>query len=187
MGLLTCFDAKTGAIRCSERLGSGAEGFSSSPVSDGRNLRIPFSFGQCADGVVDRPRPAEALPKRLNSRVATACSGRPRLPVSTPGSVFDFARQDNSEGRAVPGPGLILEQPAVPFDDASGHRQAKASAGFLGAEERVEKALLDFGRDALAVVGYFWRFGLATGLPARLTKRRLKGQDEAPPHLRLRN
>jgi outer membrane protein assembly factor BamB len=45
MGLLTCFDAKTGAIRYSERLGSGAEGFSSSPVSDGRNLYFASELG----------------------------------------------------------------------------------------------------------------------------------------------
>jgi outer membrane protein assembly factor BamB len=43
MGVLTCFDAKTGATRYRERLGSGAEGFTSSPVSDGRNLY--FSSG----------------------------------------------------------------------------------------------------------------------------------------------
>lgn len=37
-GILTCFDAKSGAIRYSERLGKGAEGFTASPVSDGRHL-----------------------------------------------------------------------------------------------------------------------------------------------------
>ena len=41
------------------------------------------------------------------------------------------------------------------FNDASGNRQAEAGAGFLRAEERVEQALLDFGRDALAVVSHF--------------------------------
>ena len=53
------------------------------------------------------------------------------------------------------GPGLILEHAAVPFNDAGGNRQAEARAGFLRAEERVEQALLDFGRDAFAVVSHF--------------------------------
>jgi outer membrane protein assembly factor BamB len=44
-GALTCFDAKTGAIRYSERLGSGGEGFSSSPVSDGRHLYFASEVG----------------------------------------------------------------------------------------------------------------------------------------------
>jgi outer membrane protein assembly factor BamB len=37
-GVLTCFDAKTGKIHFSERLAPGNEGFTASPVSDGRNL-----------------------------------------------------------------------------------------------------------------------------------------------------
>lgn len=37
-GVLTCFDAKAGAISYSERLGAGNEGFTASPVSDGRHL-----------------------------------------------------------------------------------------------------------------------------------------------------
>jgi outer membrane protein assembly factor BamB len=37
-GVLTCFDARTGAIRYSERLVRGGEGFTASPVSDGRHL-----------------------------------------------------------------------------------------------------------------------------------------------------
>jgi outer membrane protein assembly factor BamB len=37
-GLLTCADAKTGEIKYSERLSNRGQGFSSSPVSDGRHL-----------------------------------------------------------------------------------------------------------------------------------------------------
>ncbi len=44
-GILSCFDAKTGAIRYSERLGSGREGFTASPVSDGRHLYIASEVG----------------------------------------------------------------------------------------------------------------------------------------------
>ena len=37
-GVLTCFDALTGKIIFSERLGGQAQGYTASPVSDGRNL-----------------------------------------------------------------------------------------------------------------------------------------------------
>ena len=45
-GVLTCFDLTTGAIRYSERLGNSREGFSASPVSDGRHLYFTSEVGQ---------------------------------------------------------------------------------------------------------------------------------------------
>lgn len=45
-GVLTCFDAGTGAIRYSERLGAGNQGFTASPVSDGRHLYFASERGQ---------------------------------------------------------------------------------------------------------------------------------------------
>jgi len=44
-GVLTCFDAKTGAIKYSERLTARGEGFSASPVSDGRHLYFASELG----------------------------------------------------------------------------------------------------------------------------------------------
>jgi len=44
-GVLTCFDAETGAVHYSERLGNGSEGFTSSPVSDGRHLYFASEVG----------------------------------------------------------------------------------------------------------------------------------------------
>jgi outer membrane protein assembly factor BamB len=44
-GVLTCFDAKNGAIHYSERMGNGSEGFTSSPISDGRNLFFASEVG----------------------------------------------------------------------------------------------------------------------------------------------
>ena len=44
-GIVSCFAARTGAIRYSERLGNGAEGFTASPVSDGRNLYFTSEVG----------------------------------------------------------------------------------------------------------------------------------------------
>jgi outer membrane protein assembly factor BamB len=45
-GVLTCFDAKTGAIHYGERLGTGNQGFTASPVSDGRHLYFPSELGE---------------------------------------------------------------------------------------------------------------------------------------------
>ncbi len=44
-GIVTCFNAKSGAIRYSERLGNGSEGFTASPVSDGKNLYFTSEVG----------------------------------------------------------------------------------------------------------------------------------------------
>ena len=44
-GLVTCFDAKTGKVRYSERLSKSSEGYTASPVSDGRNLYFTSELG----------------------------------------------------------------------------------------------------------------------------------------------
>jgi outer membrane protein assembly factor BamB len=45
-GIVTSFDARTGAIRYTERLTRGGEGFTASPVSDGRNLFFTSELGK---------------------------------------------------------------------------------------------------------------------------------------------
>ena len=44
-GILSCFDARTGDIHFNERIGSGSEGFTASPVSDGRHLYLTSEVG----------------------------------------------------------------------------------------------------------------------------------------------
>ena len=44
-GLVTCFDAKTGEVRYSERLSKTSEGYTGSPVSDGKNLFFTSELG----------------------------------------------------------------------------------------------------------------------------------------------
>ncbi len=44
-GIVSCFDAKSGTVHYSERLGNGTEGFTASPVSDGRNLYFTSEIG----------------------------------------------------------------------------------------------------------------------------------------------
>jgi outer membrane protein assembly factor BamB len=44
-GVLSCFDARTGAVKYSERLTTNGQGFTSSPVSDGHHLYITSEQG----------------------------------------------------------------------------------------------------------------------------------------------
>ncbi len=44
-GTVTCFDAATGAVKFSQRLPSGGQGFSASPVSDGRHVYFTSEQG----------------------------------------------------------------------------------------------------------------------------------------------
>jgi len=44
--VLTCFDATTGKIVYSERLSSIAQGYTASPVSDGRHIYFPGETGK---------------------------------------------------------------------------------------------------------------------------------------------
>jgi outer membrane protein assembly factor BamB len=45
-GVVTCFDGPTGRILYSERLGGPAQGYTASPVSDGRHLYFPGETGK---------------------------------------------------------------------------------------------------------------------------------------------
>ncbi|MEI6340476.1 MAG: PQQ-binding-like beta-propeller repeat protein [Verrucomicrobiota bacterium] len=45
-GVLTAFDARAGTVRYSERLTKSGEGFTASPVSDGRHLYFPSETGK---------------------------------------------------------------------------------------------------------------------------------------------
>jgi outer membrane protein assembly factor BamB len=45
-GVLSCFDAKTGEIRFSERLSNIAQGYTASPVSEGRYLYFSGETGK---------------------------------------------------------------------------------------------------------------------------------------------
>src|SRR5438132_13065306 len=74
---------------------------------------------------------------------------------------FDFicsflhARQDNAKGRTAIDLGLILECTAMFFNNARRDRQAQPGAGLFRGEERVEKPLLNFQGNTLAVVNHF--------------------------------
>src|SRR5437773_11045363 len=78
--------------------------------------------------------------------------------------IFLHARQDNAKGRTAPDLGLILERPAMFFNNARRDRQTQPGAGLFGGKERVEEALLNFQRDALAGVNQF-QDDYGSGLP----------------------
>jgi outer membrane protein assembly factor BamB len=45
-GVMSCFDARTGELHYSERLGDGSEGFTASPVSDGKHVYFASEQGR---------------------------------------------------------------------------------------------------------------------------------------------
>lgn len=45
-GVMSCFDARTGEVHYSERLGDGSEGFTASPVSDGKHIYFTSEQGR---------------------------------------------------------------------------------------------------------------------------------------------
>jgi outer membrane protein assembly factor BamB len=44
-GKVTCYDAATGAVKYTQRLGTGSQGFTASPVSDGRHVYFTSEQG----------------------------------------------------------------------------------------------------------------------------------------------
>jgi hypothetical protein len=44
-GKVTCYDAATGAVRYTQRLSAGSQGFTASPVSDGRHVYFTSEQG----------------------------------------------------------------------------------------------------------------------------------------------
>jgi outer membrane protein assembly factor BamB len=79
IGMLTRFDAKTGAIQYSERLTKGGEGFTASPVSDGRNLYIVSELGK----VFVVPVGTEKLTIAATNELGETCMATPAISEGT--------------------------------------------------------------------------------------------------------
>jgi len=78
-GVLTCFDARTGAIRYSERLASaGGQGYTASPVSDGQNL---FFVSEVGNVFVVPAQPEFAV--RTFNVLGESCMATPALAEGT--------------------------------------------------------------------------------------------------------
>lgn len=73
-GAVTCLDARTGAVKYTERLASTSEGYTSSPVSDGRHLYFTSELGNV---FVVPAKPAFSV-------VATNSLGEDQTCLSTP-------------------------------------------------------------------------------------------------------
>jgi len=73
-GVVTCFDGKTGKIRFSERIGDGKQGFTASPVSDGKHIYFPSEIGN----VVVLPV-AEKFSTVATNNLADICMATPAI------------------------------------------------------------------------------------------------------------
>lgn len=85
-GVLTCFDAKSGAIRFSERLTRSGEGFTASPVSDGRNV-----FFTSETGKVFVVPAAEAFSILATNDLGETCMATPAM---NSGTLFFHTREN---------------------------------------------------------------------------------------------
>ncbi len=86
VGLVTCFDAKTGEVRYSERLSKTSEGYTASPVSDGRNIFFTSELGN----VFVVPASGEFSVTATNSLGETCLA----TPAISDGALF-FRTRDN--------------------------------------------------------------------------------------------
>jgi outer membrane protein assembly factor BamB len=77
-GVLTAFDATTGKILYSERLASGNEGFTASPVSDGRNIFFTSEAGKIY--VVPA---GPTFDVAINNKMGETCMATPALSSGT--------------------------------------------------------------------------------------------------------
>jgi outer membrane protein assembly factor BamB len=77
-GILSCFDAKTGAERYSERLAQGGEGFTASPVSDGKNVYFTSEPGKVFVVPV-----AETFSVKATNDLGETCMATPALAGGT--------------------------------------------------------------------------------------------------------
>ncbi len=86
-GVLTCFDPRTGEIHYSERLPSG-QGYTASPVSDGRHLYFASEPGKVAVVPVSREFSIAATNELGDTCMATPALARGRLLFRTRGSLI---------------------------------------------------------------------------------------------------
>ncbi len=84
-GILSCFDARTGKIHYSERLGKGGQGFTASPVSDGEHLFIASELGEVFVVPVADRFSVEAVNQMGETVMAT--------PALSDGSIFFRTRE----------------------------------------------------------------------------------------------
>ena len=102
-GVLTCFDAKTGEIRYSERLGNGSEGFTSSPVSDGRHLYAASEVGNVYVVPVAGRFSIVATNKLNETCMATPMISQGRLYYRTRENLVAIGERKGQSGRTTNG------------------------------------------------------------------------------------
>lgn len=74
VGMLTCFDARTGEVRFRKRIGDGGGGFTASPVSDGKHLYFAGETGK-----VFVVAPGDELSLAATNELGETCLATPAL------------------------------------------------------------------------------------------------------------
>jgi outer membrane protein assembly factor BamB len=97
-GVLTCFDAKTGEVKYSERLSTQGQGFTASPVSDGRHLYFASELGNVFVVPVAPTFAVKASPALPDTCMASPAVSEGTLFFRTRGHVIAIAQGARSAG-----------------------------------------------------------------------------------------
>jgi outer membrane protein assembly factor BamB len=125
MGIVTCFDAKSGTIRFSERLSQKGQGFTASPVSDGKHVYFPSELGSVF------------VLKASDTFTSVSVNALPETCMSTP-AIHDGMLLFRTQGRVVAiaegarSQGVPLSAEAASAKEAPPRKLAKPDARLVG-------------------------------------------------------
>ena len=121
MGILTCFDARTGVVHFSERLSQRAQGFTASPVSDGRYLYFASELGNVFVVAAERKLSIKGVHPLPETCMATPAISDGMLLFRTRHQLIAIGEGQRSAGMklssqttaATEPPPLVLKKPAA--------------------------------------------------------------------------
>lgn len=121
-GILTCFDAKTGAIGFSERLSRRGQGFTASPVSDGRHLYFASEVGNVFIVSAGSKFSIEGVRQLPETCMATPAVAGDMLIFRTRGHLIALGEGGRSEGMKLSSQTVAAtEPPAVALTKPDAH------------------------------------------------------------------
>ncbi len=111
MGILSCFDAMTGAIQFSERLSLSGQGFTASPVSDGKHLYFTSEMGNVFVVPAERKLSIKGVYPLAETCMATPAISDGMLLFRTRNQLVAIADGARSEGMKLSAQAAAAKEP----------------------------------------------------------------------------
>jgi outer membrane protein assembly factor BamB len=128
-GILTCFDAKTGAVQFNERLSRRGQGFTASPVSDGRHLYFASETGNVFVVATEKKFAIKGVHQLPDTCMATPAIADDMLIFRTRGHLIALGEGGRAAGMTISAQTLAAsEPPAI----ALARPDARLAGGWLG-------------------------------------------------------